>query len=204
VDAIDTLSLTGTSTNVAASDSLGALGADAFLELLITQLQKQDPFEPMDNAQLLEQISSIRDIEQTTALTGALTALTAQQSMVSVSSFIGQYVTGFVEGSGVVEGALVVGVRFANGGQPVLQLSNGGEMTLDRVSTIQSPLEAAQALMGQTVLGLDRRDPDDPKVVDGLVAGVRTDSAGDVLLELDTGDDLRLRDFVRIASTDVT
>jgi flagellar hook assembly protein FlgD len=203
VDAINTLAPT-TSTGVAAPDSLGALGGEAFLELLITQLQKQDPFEPMENAQLLEQVSSIRDIEQTTALTDALTALTAQQSMVSVSSFIGKWVTGFVEGTGSVEGALVIGVRFAQGGEPVLQLSNGSELPLDQVNTIQSPLEAAQTLVGQAVLGLDRRDPGAPRVLDGIVTGVRTDAAGDVCLELDTGDDLRLRDFVRIASTDAT
>jgi len=166
------------------------------------QLRNQDPLEPVDNAELLEQISSVREIELSTTLTESLRLLTGQQRFASASSLIGQYVTGLAGADGMAESGIVVGVRFADAGQPILQLSNGSEIPLEQVSTIESPLRAAEALVGQPIVGLDRRDPADPQVVEGIVTGVRFDTQGEVLLELDTGQDLRFRDFVRVAPTD--
>ena len=166
------------------------------------QLRNQDPLEPVDNAELLGQISSIREIELSTTLTESLRLLTGQQRFASASSLIGQYVTGLAGADGMAESGIVVGVRFADAGQPILQLSNGNEIPLEQVSTIESPLRAAEALVGQPIVGLDRRDPADPQVVEGIVTGVRFDTQGEVLLELDTGQDLRFRDFVRVAPTD--
>ncbi len=202
MEAINTALSASSSSVVAAPNSMAELGGDEFLKLLIMQLQHQDPFEPMDNSELLQQISSIRDIELSTSLTASLSTLTEQQRFASAASFIGKYVTGISNGSGVAEGALVTGVRFTDAGQPVLQLSNGGEMSVDQVVTIQTPLEVAQSLVGQSILGLDRRDPDAPQVVEGIVTGVRSETTGEVCLELDTGEDLRLRDFVRVGSAE--
>lgn len=198
MEAINTALSASSSSAVTSPNSMAELGGEEFLKLLIMQLQQQDPFEPMDNSELLQQISSIRDIELSTSLTASLSTLTDQQRFASASSFIGKYVTGVSNGSGVAEGAIVIGVRFTDAGQPVLQLSNGGEMSVDQVVTIQTPLEVAQSLVGQTILGLDRRDPEVPQVVAGVVAGVRSETSGEVYLELDTGEDLRLRDFVRV------
>jgi hypothetical protein len=95
-----------------------------------------------------------------------------------------------------------VGVRFTTDGRPILQLSNGNEMPVDQVSTIEPPLRAAEALMGQGVVGLDRRDPSKPEVADGVVTSVRVDAQGEVLLELDTGQDLRFRDVVSVMAAE--
>ncbi len=75
-------------------------------------------------------------------------------------------------------------------------------MSVDQVGTIQTPFEVAQSLVGQSILGLDRRDPDAQQVVAGVVTGVRSETTGEVCLELDTGEDLRLRDFVRVGSAE--
>ena len=199
MEAINTATLVSSPAGAAAPSSFADLGGEGFLELLIMQLRQQDPLEPMDNAELLQQISSIRDIELSTTLADSLRTLTEQQRFASASSFIGKYVTGLAGDGGAAEGGVVVGVRFTDAGRPVLQLSNGSEMPVDQVSTIQPPLEVAEALVGQPIIGLDRRDPHDPQVVEGIVTGVRNETTGEVLLELDTGQDLRLRDFVRVA-----
>ena len=187
---------------VQASSSFGDLASNDFLQLLITQLTNQDPFEPTGNEELLQQISSIRDIELSTTLTESLKVLTGQQRFASASTLLGQYVTSLPDENGVVEAGIVTGVRFDSDGRPILQLSSGTEIALDRVSMVEPPTRAAEGLIGRTILGVDSRDPSKSTVVEGMVTAARVDDNGELLLELDTGEDLRFRDFVSVTSAD--
>lgn len=202
VDPINSTSLLSPSQGVAATDSFADLGSEDFLKLLILQLRNQDPLEPLGNEELLRQISSIRDIELSTTLTESLQTLTGQQHFASASALIGQYVTG-VPGQGEeVQSGLVAGVRFTGQGLAILQLANGGEIPLDRVHAVEPPETAAEALIGQRVVGLDRRDAANPQVVEGVVTQVRIDGPGNVYLELDTGEDLRFRDLLSVTAAE--
>ena len=149
MESISASSLLSPSTPPKASNSFDELGSQDFLKLLIAQLTNQDPMEPTGNEELLRQISSIREIELSTTLTDSLRVLTGQQHVTSAASMIGQYVSGQSGSNGEPSGGLVVGVRFADGGRPVLLLSNGVEMPLDQVSLIQPPLQVAEALIGR-------------------------------------------------------
>ena len=188
------------STGSSGSRSVSALGSDDFFKLLIAQLANQDPLEPTSNEELLGQISSIREIELSATLTESLRQLTGQQGFGSASALIGRYVTSLPGSDGVVESGLVVGIRLAENGNPMLQLSSGTELSLDQVSTIESPVRAGEALVGKSVVGVDQRDPTDPELVEGVVTALRVDENDEVLLELDSGEDLRLRDFVSFAT----
>jgi flagellar basal-body rod modification protein FlgD len=176
--------------------SAASLASQDFYELLVTQLTNQDPLEPMGNEELLRQIASIREIELSSSLTESLQSLADQQQFGSASSLIGQYVTGLPGADGVVDSGLVIGIRFTDGGRPVLQLANGIEMPLEQVSMIESPLTFAQTLVGRQVVGVDRRDPSEPSLVEGVVTGVTVADTGEVTVELDTGQDLRLSDLI--------
>ncbi len=179
-------------------DSLPGLDSQDFLKLLVAQLANQDPLEPMDNKDLFQQISSIREIELSTTLTDSLRALTGQQRFASASSLIGQYVTSVPGPDGLVDRGVVVGVRFAQDGQPILMLSSGIQLPLDLVSTIESPLRAGQELIGQKAVGMDRRDPSEEQLVEGIVTAARVNDTGEVLIELDSGYDLRLTDVLSL------
>lgn len=182
-------------------NSFDELGSDDFLRLLIAQLTTQDPLEPTGNEELLRQISSIRDIELSTSLTRSLQSLTGGQNFSSASALIGQYVTGIPGADGAVNQGVVMGIRFEGDGRPILQLSSGAEVPLTNIAAVQPALQAGEALMGQTVTGVDRRNPADPKLVEGLVTAARSEApTGEVILELDTGDTLRLRDFITVVS----
>jgi flagellar basal-body rod modification protein FlgD len=200
MESVSAASLLSPSTAPKAANSFSDMGSGEFLKLLITQLTSQDPMQPMGNEELLRQISSIREIELSTTLTESLRSLTGQQNVTAASSMIGQYVTGAPGANGQVSSGLVVGVRFADGGRPVLLLSNGVEMPLEKVSLIQPPRQAAEALVGRTVMGIDQRDPKKPQVVEGVVTAARVDDKGEAFLELDTGGELRLRDLVSVTT----
>ncbi len=184
-----------------AGQSIAALDSNDFLKLLITELTNQDPLEPTGNEELLRQISSIRDIELSTTQTESLQRLTSQQSIGSASSLMGQFVTGHSNPDGTVDRGMVVGIRFNESGSPTLVLSNGLEISMDRVNTIESPLHAGEALMNLNIIGVDRRDSANPQRVEGVVTSVKTNEQGEILLELDSGQDLRLTDvFGALAS----
>lgn len=52
------------STSTNASEDNNVLGKDAFLELLITQLEYQDPMDPMDDKEFISQMASFSSLEQ--------------------------------------------------------------------------------------------------------------------------------------------
>ncbi len=57
--------LSGTSAATPTANEAGS--ADRFLKLLVTQMQNQDPLNPMDNAQItsqMAQINTVNGIEQ--------------------------------------------------------------------------------------------------------------------------------------------
>ncbi len=69
------------------------LEIDQFLQLMIAELTNQDPLNPMDNTQLVQQIGEIRQISATTQLSESLLAVQAGQSLTTASSLIGKKVT---------------------------------------------------------------------------------------------------------------
>ncbi len=86
--------LNGTSATKAASDEAGS--ADRFLKLLVTQLQNQDPLNPMDNAQItsqMAQINTVNGIEKLNTTVGTLNTQFVQMQALQGASLIGREVT---------------------------------------------------------------------------------------------------------------
>lgn len=70
-----------------------ALGKDDFLKLLVTQLNNQDPLEPVKNEQFVAQLATFSNLEQLVSVNEKLDSLNATQSGQSSSgavSFIGK------------------------------------------------------------------------------------------------------------------
>ena len=72
--------VTGTSTDqTTAADTLvkkdDGLGRDAFLQLLVTQLQHQDPMQPQADGEFLAQLAQFSSLEQLQTISGDTTAL---------------------------------------------------------------------------------------------------------------------------------
>jgi flagellar basal-body rod modification protein FlgD len=184
-----------------AAESPTALGGADFLQLLVTQLQNQDPLEPTSNDDLLRQLSSIRDIELSTSLSESLQALLGNQRFGSAATLIGKDVTGRGIGeSGGEENisGTVVGVRFGEDGKAVLDLDNGLDIALDKLDSIQQAQQSADSLVGRFVRGMDRTNPESPEMIEGVVTAVRQQDGG-VALELDSGRTFLARDMVAAA-----
>lgn len=106
-----------------AHNSLNALDMDTFLDLMIAQLQNQDPLNPLENDELLAQISQIREVGATDRLTETLESVLLGQNIASATNLIGADVVALTEKGERVSG----NVRRVSidGGQPKLDLAVG-------------------------------------------------------------------------------
>ena len=82
--------VTGSSANQAANTlkAPGELGRDDFLNLLVTQLQYQDPLNPMDSADFTAQLAQFSSLEQLTNMSDQLKTLTAAQAALNNSQAV--------------------------------------------------------------------------------------------------------------------
>lgn len=71
------------------SSTQSALGKDAFLQLMVTQMKYQDPLQPQDNTQFLAQLAQFTSLEQMTNIsqtnTSMLQAMTASQQITQLT-----------------------------------------------------------------------------------------------------------------------
>lgn len=79
------------------SDPVGSqeLGKDQFLQLLVAQLQNQDPMEPMSNTEFVAQLAQFSNVEQLVAVNEGINLLGVQQLSMSnaqAASLIGKEV----------------------------------------------------------------------------------------------------------------
>ena len=86
------------------SEPFNDLDINSFLTLLISELQNQDPLDPVDNSETLQQIGQIREIGATDQLTDTLSSLSSSQELVTASSLIGQQITGLADDGQNIEG----------------------------------------------------------------------------------------------------
>ncbi len=87
-----------------AAKALGEVDLDAFIQLMLVQLQNQDPLEPMDNSEMLQQITQIREIGASDKLSQTLQAVLTGQNLTTASSLIGQTVNALADDRETIEG----------------------------------------------------------------------------------------------------
>jgi len=114
--------------------AFGAIKTEDFIKILVSELSNQDPFQPQDSAALLEQLSSLRNIESQLGLSEQLESLVLQNQVSSASGMIGKLVSGLDDANNDVQG-VVSSVRVQDG-KAVLELNTGKTLSMDRVTEI--------------------------------------------------------------------
>lgn len=83
------------------------LGRDAFLQLLVLELQNQDPLEPVKNSEMVAQLAQFSALEQMESLNGSFEGLSGnvdQLNFISAQGLLGKYVEGMNEEGEVTTG----------------------------------------------------------------------------------------------------
>ncbi len=103
-------SLLGNSSSSSSSSSTtktNSLGQDAFLQLLVTQLQYQDPLSPMDDKEFVAELAQFSSLEQLTEInTGIenLASIGETQQLMGAVNFIGKKIEATGSAVGLTDG----------------------------------------------------------------------------------------------------
>ena len=123
-----------TAKNGANASTFASLTPDDFLKMLITELKNQDPTNPTDNAQILQQISEMSNISATNSLTTSLNGMLTEQNLSAASALVGRNVQGLADdgsnASGKVDSVTITGgTAKLNIGQQTVSLTNVQQIT---------------------------------------------------------------------------
>ncbi|MEN1679817.1 MAG: flagellar hook capping FlgD N-terminal domain-containing protein [Planctomycetota bacterium] len=86
------------------NSALDGLDVDEFLDLMIAELQNQDPLNPLENDELVAQIGQIREIAASDNLTETLDAVLLGQNVSSATNLIGADVVALTDAGERVSG----------------------------------------------------------------------------------------------------
>lgn len=149
---IDTLNTSGSTRTV---NPKSKLKVEDFINMMVTQLQNQDPMEPTKNEQLLTQMSQIGQLQsqqqltQTqTELSNSLKTMVLQNNIGAASNLIGKDVEGTGTNpdgttarlSGTVEGVTI------KDGSVQLKLDTGATLAFDKVTSVQESIASTTDL----------------------------------------------------------
>ena len=99
-NALNTITVDGVTYNAAAYEATkktetktianDELGKEAFLQLLVTQLQNQDPLDPQDNSSYIAELAQFSSLEQMTNVVSNLEELSKVVGNIDTSVLVGQ------------------------------------------------------------------------------------------------------------------
>lgn len=124
----------GSAAVTGATKNMSQMKPEDFLKLLITQLRSQDPFEPVKNQDLLDQITSIRELQNSMDLSETLSATNLQQQIASAGSLIGKTVQGLNDAGETVAGQVTS--LMIKDKKVILQLDTGQQVKLANVTKV--------------------------------------------------------------------
>jgi len=97
------------------SNAFSALDGQAFLRLLVAQMQNQDPLNPMDNQEFMSQLTQLSSLEKLTSINQTMQSSLTAGELGLASSLLGRGIE-WTDDSGMVRGGPVTEVRHSAGG----------------------------------------------------------------------------------------
>lgn len=132
---MDPVSLLDSSSGLSTTpNAFSQLSSEEFVKIMFTELSKQDPTKPTDSSALLEQMSSLRQIQSSVDMQSKLDSLVTQNQFSAAGTMIGRAVDGIDITGTRVSGNVVSVLRTTDG--PVLKLAGGQHVAFDLVDTI--------------------------------------------------------------------
>jgi len=107
------------------------------LQLLVTQMQFQDPLNPVDNSEMISQLAQFSSLEQMQQLNTGFDTLSGnidQLNFLSASSMLGKTVTGITASGTAVEGTVE---KVQLNGSLVFLTVDGELLSMARVLSIE-------------------------------------------------------------------
>ena len=122
------------------SDLATALSSqkDLYMNLLMAQLQNQDPMEPMSNSEMVSQMAQLATLDSIGNLNTSFSEVLELHRLASGTGMIGRTVT-YANGEDIEQDT--VESISVNEGVITLQLSGGGEVALGDIRSVSQAQE---------------------------------------------------------------
>jgi flagellar basal-body rod modification protein FlgD len=128
--------LTASSTQTTTKTANPAINQTDFLKLLLTQVQNQDPLQPMTNAEFASQLAQFSTLQGINSLDTEMQTLLQLDELTQGAGLVGKKVIYQPAGTNTSANGVVSSVSVQNG---QLQLSiNGQNITLNQVQGVTS------------------------------------------------------------------
>jgi flagellar basal-body rod modification protein FlgD len=88
------------------ADAINDVDMGTFLKLMITELQQQDPLNPLDNKDMLAQIAQIRAVGASDKLTSTLNSVLLGQNIASATNLIGADISAISDDGQSIKGVV--------------------------------------------------------------------------------------------------
>jgi len=176
-----------------------SLGKDAFLQLLVTQLQNQDPTSPMDDKEFIAQMaqfSSLEQMQNVAKSVDTLAEISKQSQLMQYNNFIGKTVNWNEltsekdeKGNAIVNsGSGVVSKISYNGDSVIITLEDGKKLTPANISEVlngTSEKNPANSLVEASMLiGKNVSYTEEDQEIKATVKSVKKTSDGKIVLVL--------------------
>jgi flagellar basal-body rod modification protein FlgD len=125
---------TNTGTDPSSTSAMSTLDYNDFLQLMVAQLQNQDPLNPTDSSQFMSQIAEFSNVEQGINANSKLDQLLVNSNISQASTMIGLSLTGSDGTTGIIQS-----VRIDSSGSTAI-LTNGKQVPIDAGVTISYPM----------------------------------------------------------------
>ena len=144
-----------------------------FLQLLVTQMQNQDPLNPMQDTDMMAQFAQLQTLDNQKVMTDAMVDMRKEYAVQGASSMLGMEIT-----SKNLDGKEVTGIvvnTFTKGSDVRLTLDSGEIVTYNDITNVskmdQLPdINAASSMVHKYVVGVDGN----AKAFEGIVKNITT------------------------------
>lgn len=112
-----------------ATNNLDNIDTSQFLQMMLTEMQNQDPLNPMQTSQIMDELGQMQQITASNKLTSTLDGMALGQSLNNATSLLGRNIDG-IDDSGNPASGVVSKVSIANNtariyvGSQVVSLNN--------------------------------------------------------------------------------
>lgn len=126
--------------STSSSTDKSLLDPQAFLQLLVAQLQYQDPTNPVDTSAFLNQTATLSQVQTMTSMQSTLASLLGAQQAQSATAMIGKQVTYTDSAGSSAQGVVTAASLFANGA--TVQIGSTS-VPLSSITGVSNPATAA-------------------------------------------------------------
>ncbi|ANU09171.1 flagellar biosynthesis protein FlgD [Planococcus antarcticus DSM 14505] len=131
----------------AKTEATNALGQDAFLKILVTQMKHQDPMEPLKDTEFIGQMAQFTSLEQLTNLNKTMTQFVSNQGTSSLADYAHLIGTSVKWESETESGEGIVKALSSKNGELLAELEG---------SDVKVPIESIQRIEKQTAAIIDQ------------------------------------------------